>query len=94
MLTNHTTVDTPHGIIDIYWTEDDIIVTWRDNENSSPLEIEVGSKEIRRKRVERILGDYEFNPYDRNPTDVEIENLEADGLTREFFENKEILDEE
>lgn len=41
-----------------------------------------------RRRVRSVLGDYEFNPWDRSPTAVEAESLIADGLTRERFEGK------
>ena len=89
MSTNHATVDTGHGILDIYWTDDDVIMTWRDTYDDAPVEIDLPSREIRAKRVRRVLGDYRFNPYDRNPTDVEIESLEADGILRELFKDEE-----
>jgi transcriptional regulator with XRE-family HTH domain len=38
-----------------------------------------------RKRVRRVLGDVEFDPWDRDPTPAEQESLLADGLTRERF---------
>lgn len=41
-----------------------------------------------RRRVRSVLGDYEFNPWERSPTPVEAESLIADGLTRERFEGK------
>jgi len=40
----------------------------------------------RRRRVRRALGDYVFNPWERNPTPAEARTLESDGLTRERFE--------
>jgi hypothetical protein len=42
----------------------------------------------RRRRVRRVLGDYLFNPWDRDPTPAEARTLVADGLTRERFEGK------
>jgi len=39
----------------------------------------------RRRRVRRALGDYEFDPWERDPTPAEQESLIADGLTRERF---------
>ena len=58
-----------------------------------PLELVVGKpsaelpnrRELKR-RVRRVLGDYRFNPWERNPTAVEAKSLMADGLTRERFE--------
>ncbi len=44
------------------------------------------SRRERRDRVRRVLGDYEFNPWERDPSPVEAESLLADGLTRERFE--------
>lgn len=41
-----------------------------------------------RRRVRRVLGDYEFNPWERGPAAAEAESLIADGLTRERFEGK------
>jgi len=38
-----------------------------------------------RTRVRRVLGDYEFNPWERDPAPAEAESLLADGLTRERF---------
>lgn len=38
-----------------------------------------------RERVRKVLGDYEFNPWDRDPTSAEAESLLVDGLTRERF---------
>ena len=40
----------------------------------------------RRRRVKRVLGDYVFNPWDRNPSAAEERSLLADGLTRERFQ--------
>ena len=42
-------------------------------------------REERRRRVRKVLGTYEFNPWDRNPSEAEAESLIADGLTRERF---------
>lgn len=39
----------------------------------------------RRRRVQRVLGEEPFNPWDRDPTPVEQRSLTADGLTRERF---------
>jgi len=47
-------------------------------------------REKRRKRVEQALGGYVFNPWDRNPSPAEQRSLLADGLTREYFVQKEI----
>jgi len=41
--------------------------------------------EERRRRVRRVLGDFEFDPWDRDPAPAERESLLADGLTRERF---------
>lgn len=43
------------------------------------------SLEERRRRVRRVLGDFEFDPWERDPTPAEQESLIADGLTRERF---------
>jgi transcriptional regulator with XRE-family HTH domain len=43
------------------------------------------SLEERRRRVRRVLGDFEFDPWERDPTAAEQESLIADGLTRERF---------
>jgi len=40
----------------------------------------------RRRRVKRVLGDFVFNPWDRNPSVAEERSLLADGLTRERFQ--------
>lgn len=47
---------------------------------------ELPSRAERRRRVRKVLGDYRFNPWDREPTQVEAESLISDGLTRERFE--------
>jgi transcriptional regulator with XRE-family HTH domain len=44
------------------------------------------TREELRGRVRRVLGSYVFNPWERGPTASEALSLEADGLTREFFE--------
>ena len=38
-----------------------------------------------RERVRAVLGGYEFDPWERDPTPAEAESLLADGLTRERF---------
>ncbi|HET7235688.1 MAG TPA: helix-turn-helix transcriptional regulator [Actinomycetota bacterium] len=38
-----------------------------------------------RDRVRRVLGAYEFDPWERDPTPAEAESLLVDGLTRERF---------
>jgi len=43
------------------------------------------TRKERQERLRRVLGDYRFDPWDRNPTPVEQESLLADGLTRERF---------
>lgn len=40
----------------------------------------------RRRRLRRALGRVELNPWERNPTPLEAEILEAEGLTRDRFE--------
>ncbi len=42
----------------------------------------------RRRRVRRVLGEYVFNPWDRDPTPAEARSLLTDGLTRERFERR------
>lgn len=39
----------------------------------------------RQARVRRVLGDYVFDPWERNPSPVEAQTLLADGLTRDRF---------
>ena len=57
-----------------------------------PLTIVVGApsrlagRDERRRRVRLVLGDYRFDPWERRPSKVEAQSLEADGLTRERFE--------
>jgi transcriptional regulator with XRE-family HTH domain len=46
---------------------------------------EPSSLEERRRRVQRALGDFEFDPWARNPSAAERDSLLADGLTRERF---------
>ena len=59
-----------------------------------PLQLVLGSpakspsRAERRRRVRRVLGRYEFNPWDRNPTPAEAESLIADGLTPERFQSR------
>ena len=43
------------------------------------------SLDERRRRVRRALGDFEFDPWARNPSAPERDSLLADGLTRERF---------
>jgi transcriptional regulator with XRE-family HTH domain len=38
-----------------------------------------------RERVRKVLGEYEFDPWERDPTPAEAESLLADGLTRDRF---------
>jgi transcriptional regulator with XRE-family HTH domain len=53
-----------------------------------PITITLGAPERRptraelRARVRAVLGDYEFDPWERDPTPAEAESLLADGLTR------------
>jgi hypothetical protein len=84
---NHSTIYTSHGLLDVYWTDEEFIVTWRDEPSDLPTEVELPSRELRQERVRKVLGDYVFNPYDRNPTEAEIESLEADGITKDSFED-------
>jgi len=41
------------------------------------------SRDERRDRVLKVLGDYRFDPWDRAPSPAERESLLVDGLTRE-----------
>jgi len=43
------------------------------------------SRDERRRRVRAVLGDYEFDPWARDPSPAEARSLEADGLGRERF---------
>jgi transcriptional regulator with XRE-family HTH domain len=43
------------------------------------------SLEARRQLVRRVLGDFEFDPWERDPTPAERDSLLADGLTRDRF---------
>jgi transcriptional regulator with XRE-family HTH domain len=59
----------------------------------SPLSLTIGevrpqtqSMESRRALVRSVLGPGRFNPWDRDPTPVEAQLLEKQGLTREYFE--------
>jgi transcriptional regulator with XRE-family HTH domain len=36
-------------------------------------------------RVRRVLGEYEFDPWERDPTSAEAKSLLVDGLTRDRF---------
>jgi transcriptional regulator with XRE-family HTH domain len=42
-------------------------------------------RDERRRRVRQVLGDYQFNPWDRQPSEAEARSLTADGLDRERF---------
>jgi transcriptional regulator with XRE-family HTH domain len=60
-----------------------------------PISIELGqptprelSVKARRQRVRSVLGDFVFDPWLRNPTDLEKRALNARGLTREYFQRK------
>ncbi|MCA1726409.1 MAG: helix-turn-helix transcriptional regulator [Actinobacteria bacterium] len=56
-----------------------------------PLELDFPATDRRvgrRERVRRVLGGFEFNPWDRSPTAAERRSLIADGLTRESFEGR------
>jgi transcriptional regulator with XRE-family HTH domain len=56
-----------------------------------PLKLVLGEKSYmppraeRRRRVRQVLGDYVFNPWEREPSDAEARSLTADGLGRERF---------
>jgi transcriptional regulator with XRE-family HTH domain len=39
----------------------------------------------RRRRVREVLGDFEFDPWARDPSAAERDSLVADGLTRDRF---------
>jgi transcriptional regulator with XRE-family HTH domain len=39
----------------------------------------------RRRRIRRAIGDFEFDPWARDPSAAERDSLLADGLTRERF---------
>jgi transcriptional regulator with XRE-family HTH domain len=47
-----------------------------------------GSRPERARRVRRVLGDYRFDPWERDPTPAEQRSLESDGLTRERFKRE------
>src|SRR5437667_8630542 len=52
----------------------------------SPLVVTLGvdtepGKAERRRRVREVLGNYEFNPWQRDLTEAEARSLEDDGLT-------------
>jgi transcriptional regulator with XRE-family HTH domain len=56
-----------------------------------PLTLRLGeaprsiSRRERQRLVRRVLGDFEFDPWERDPSPAERESLLADGLTRERF---------
>ena len=51
-----------------------------------PVDQPKDRREQRTERIRRAIGEYEFNPWLRNPTRSEQKSLEADGLNREYFE--------
>jgi len=53
----------------------------------NPRDLSIGA---RRKRVRAALGDFVFDPWLRNPSNVEKRALEARGLTREYFQRKRL----
>lgn len=55
------------------------LLIWVEPRAEQPLEAE------RLQRIRRALGDFEFDPWQRNPTPAEQKSLLADGLTRERF---------
>lgn len=60
-----------------------------------PILLELGRQPRRRsrrelrQRVRRVLGPYEFDPWERRPTAAERDGLLRDGLTRERFSRRE-----
>ena len=56
-----------------------------------PITLTIGQDRARpsrrelRRRVRSALGDFVFDPWERDPTPAEAESLLADGLTRERF---------
>ncbi|MFN2543145.1 MAG: helix-turn-helix domain-containing protein [Actinomycetota bacterium] len=60
-----------------------------------PLEVvicpaqEPPSREELNARVRRVLGDYVFDPWERNPSEAEARSLLRDGLTRDRFDRRE-----
>src|SRR3989442_11337193 len=55
-----------------------ITLTFGDERRASRGEI--------KSRLRKVLGDFEFDPWARDPAPAEQRSLEADGLTREHFE--------
>lgn len=53
---------------------------------AAELDFSLGD-DARRARIRRALGEFEFNPWLRDPTEVEQRSLLADGLTHERFES-------
>lgn len=60
-----------------------------------PISLELGkpvaqdmSVRARQQRVRSALGDFVFDPWLRNPTNLEKRALNARGLTREYFQRK------
>lgn len=60
-----------------------------------PISMEFGKPALpessvaaRRKRVRSALGEYVFDPWLRNPSKLEKRALDAQGLTREYFQRK------
>ena len=61
------------------------------NATGIPLVLTLGEREVdvsrseRKRRIRRVLGSYEFDPWERDPSPAEAESLLRDGLTRERF---------
>ncbi len=57
----------------------------------APLTLMLGAPRRRpsrrelRERVRAVLGEYEFDPWERDPTPAEADSLLADGLSRDRF---------
>jgi transcriptional regulator with XRE-family HTH domain len=47
------------------------------------------TRQERRRRVQKVLEGYLFNPWDRDPSPAEVRSLLADGLSRDRFERAE-----
>lgn len=56
-----------------------------------PLKLVLGEtpktlpREEKRQRVRQVLGDFVFDPWEREPSDAEARSLTADGLGQEHF---------
>lgn len=70
------------GFVDRYAeaVEQPIVITFGARDRSD-------DRRERARRVKRVLGDVEANPWDRDPSPAEQRVLERTGLTRERFEN-------